>query len=236
MRMRSELRKRFIDSIEYLRKMDFFKDYSDLTSEEILEKIFEGEIDYEVHWFVETWPEEEQRKERGTRGRYLRESLEEREDYWMNASDFKVDEELSFFDVHRVFVEDTKAVIRKGMCEILLRKLARISRDVFNPRYIREEMLKWEEPPPALGKAYFSGGWIFRILFEFRGKEHLVEFYSDGKYLFMNPAIKMINELIKDTGYQYYHIPDFDYTVYGVFSEDEAVKLKRERGWKLYLP
>ncbi|MEM2783612.1 MAG: hypothetical protein QXF09_02165, partial [Nitrososphaerota archaeon] len=32
-------RKRFIDSIEFLRKMGFFKKYSNLTSEEIFEKI-----------------------------------------------------------------------------------------------------------------------------------------------------------------------------------------------------
>lgn len=34
----SELRKRFIDSVEYLKKMDFLEDYSILTAEEILEK------------------------------------------------------------------------------------------------------------------------------------------------------------------------------------------------------
>ncbi|MBO3810213.1 MAG: hypothetical protein FGF50_11570 [Candidatus Brockarchaeota archaeon] len=231
MRMRPELRKRFIDSLDYLRKMDFFKDYSDLTSEEILERIFSGEISYETQWFVETWPKKEREKE-GAYGW----SPEEHEDYWMKASVFEVDEEVTFFDVKRVFVEAPKAVIEKGMCRILLKKLARISRDVFNPRYIREEMVEWDEkPPPALGEACFTEGWIFRILFEFRGKEHLVEFYSDGKYLFMNPAVKMINELIKDTGYQYYAIHN-EYIVYGVFSEDEAEKLKRERGWKLSLP
>ncbi|MGC8831671.1 MAG: hypothetical protein ACP5PQ_03730 [Thermoproteota archaeon] len=47
------LRKRLIDSMEYLRKMDFFKDYSNLTSEEILEMIFNGEIDYSTQWFLE---------------------------------------------------------------------------------------------------------------------------------------------------------------------------------------
>jgi hypothetical protein len=38
--MKPELRKRLIDSIEFLRKMGFFQDYSSLHSEEILEKIF----------------------------------------------------------------------------------------------------------------------------------------------------------------------------------------------------
>ncbi len=235
--MNPELRKRFVNSIEYLRRMDFFKGYSDLTSDEILDKIFNGETDYDVDWFVETWP----KKERGARGRYLRESLEEHEDYWMKASDFDVDKKLSFFDVKRVFVEDVEVVIEKDMCEILLRKLARISRGVFNPRYIGEEMLEWdEEPPPALkaalGKWCSYAGWIFKVFFEFRGKEHLMEFYSNRDYLYMDPAIKKINELIKDAGYQYYAISDLDYTVYAVFSEGEAEKLEKERGWKLYLP
>ncbi len=34
-----KLRKRLVDSIEYLRKMGFFQNYSDLSSEEILKKI-----------------------------------------------------------------------------------------------------------------------------------------------------------------------------------------------------
>lgn len=37
-----ELRKRFVDSIEHIRKMDFFKDHSNLSSVKILEKIFGG--------------------------------------------------------------------------------------------------------------------------------------------------------------------------------------------------
>jgi hypothetical protein len=51
--MNPVLRKRLIDSIEYLRKMDFFKDYSSLSSEEILDKIFSGEICYEDAWWVD---------------------------------------------------------------------------------------------------------------------------------------------------------------------------------------
>ncbi|MBO3753879.1 MAG: hypothetical protein FGF53_03255 [Candidatus Brockarchaeota archaeon] len=48
-----ELKKRFVDSIEYLRKMDFFKDYSSLTSVEIFNKILNGEMDYGFWW--EEW-------------------------------------------------------------------------------------------------------------------------------------------------------------------------------------
>ncbi len=47
------LERRFVSSIEYLRRMNFFKEYFDLTSEEIFEKILNGEIDYETKWFAE---------------------------------------------------------------------------------------------------------------------------------------------------------------------------------------
>lgn len=55
--IRPELRKRFVDSIECLRKMDFFQDYSGLSSEEILNKIFSGEINYKFYW-LKWWREE----------------------------------------------------------------------------------------------------------------------------------------------------------------------------------
>ncbi|MEM2088863.1 MAG: hypothetical protein QXF52_09390 [Thermoproteota archaeon] len=242
--MNPELRKRFVGSIEYLRKMDFFKDYSNLSSEEILERIFRGEIDYGVDWFVEEWPEEKWRKER-THGQILKEWIEkskEHEEYWMKASDFKVDLEMASFDIKRIFIEDPEAVIREGICKMLLKKLSRISRGVFNPRYIKEEILEWdEEPPPALKEEFGDqysryGGFVFKVYFEFREREHLVEFYSIRDYLHMNPAMKRINELIKDTGYQYYRLhDDIEDITFVVFSNDEVEKLK-ERGWRLSLP
>ncbi|MBO3842592.1 MAG: hypothetical protein FGF48_09310 [Candidatus Brockarchaeota archaeon] len=233
-----------MDSIECLRRMNFFQDYSHLSSEEIFDKILNGEIDYGTQWFTEEWSEEEWREKReegGTHGQILKKLLEEDEEQWMKDSVSEIDFWSIPFDVKRVFVEDSEALIRKGMCEILLSKLARVSRGVFNPRYIKDEMFKWDrKPPPALkaasrGELWFSSGWIFRISFEFRGKENLVEFYSAGKYLYMNPLIERINELIKDTGYQYYALHDED-IILVVLREDEVKKLKGERGWKLYLP
>jgi len=47
--MNPEVKKRLVGSMEYLRRVGFFQDYSNLTSEEILEKIFNGEIDYSGH-------------------------------------------------------------------------------------------------------------------------------------------------------------------------------------------
>lgn len=46
--------------------------------------------------------------------------------------------------------------------------------------------------------------------------------------------MRKINELIEDTGYQYYEILDGDQTVFVVVLTEEAEKLSRERGWKIW--
>lgn len=61
-----KIRKRFIDSIEYLREMGFFKRYSRLSSDESLERILERKIDYYYWW--EEWDREKKRLRR--RGRH----------------------------------------------------------------------------------------------------------------------------------------------------------------------
>ncbi len=45
-----ELKKRFVDSIEYFRKMDSFQKYSRLSSEEILDRILRGWMEYKYWW------------------------------------------------------------------------------------------------------------------------------------------------------------------------------------------
>ncbi|MEM2049657.1 MAG: hypothetical protein QXU11_04175 [Thermoproteota archaeon] len=246
------LEKRFVNSIEYLRKMDFFKDYSNLSSKEIFERILNGEMDYETKWFAEKWSEEERKWERKllkkmlgaeTHGQFLKESLESSTEYWMKASEYEVDFEIARFDIYRVFLEDPETVIKDGICEAIVKKLARVSRGFFSPTDIKGEILDWrDEPPPEL-KQELKGlispqGYIFKVNFKFRGKEYVAEFYSNADYLYMDLFVRKVNELIKDTGYQYYwprylHI---EYLVYMVFSEDEARKLKKERNWKLSLP
>lgn len=108
--MNPELMKRFIDSIDYLRGTGFFQDYPNLSSEEILKKIFAGDIDYSILWVDEEKSEEEfrdkvkeRRREGDTWGQRLDESLKKHEDYWMKTSDFQVDLELAFFDRKRIF-------------------------------------------------------------------------------------------------------------------------------------
>lgn len=237
-----KLRKRFIDSIDYLRNMDFFKNYSDLTSEEILDKIFSGEITYEVKWFIEEWPEEKRRKKREsgeTWGQLLKKSLEEREEYWMKASDFEVDLELVSFDTKRVFTEDAETIVREGMGISLLKKLARISRGLFNPIDAREEWSEWRGEPPPEVKEYFYRSYRnwskCSVFFKFRDEEHVADFYCGDDWLLVELAVKKINKLIRDTGYQYYRLRNSDDIVYTVLSGNEAEKL-RGRGWKLSLP
>lgn len=224
--------------------MNFFRDYSNLSSEEILEKIFAGEIEYSTRWSEEESEEKfleevRERRERGkTHGQRLKESLEEREEYWMKeAKDFRVDLRMAFFDTRRVFVEDAETDVLEGMGIALMKKLTRISRGVLNPTDVQEEWSKWRGYPPPEVKEYFYRNYRYwnrcSVFFEFRDEKHAIDFYCGGDWLLADPAIKKINELIKDTGYQYYE-PREEYIVYIVFSENEAEKLKRDRGWEFF--
>ncbi len=170
----------------------------------------------------------------------MKKSLEEREEYWMKVSDSRVDLRMTHFDVKRVFAEDAETIVMEGMGIKLMEKLARISRGLFNPIDIREKWREWKgrlppETTPQV-KEYFDrdhGLWSKRsVSFKFKNEEHAVDFYCEGDYLLIDLAVKKINELIKDTGYQYYWLHDTGYIAYIVLSEDEAEKL-RERCWKL---
>ncbi len=76
----------------------------------------------------------------------------------MKKSDFGVDLELSFFDRRRIFAEDVETMIYEGMVVVLLKKLARISRGVFQPTNMREK--KWVQ---WHGKAPQDDGIHFKI-------------------------------------------------------------------------
>ncbi len=227
--MKTELKKRLINSIDFLRETGFFKDRSNLSSEEILEKIFNGEIDFSVLWYLDG--EEGMRKRREWRikssGTILKEHVVEYEEEYMKKSDAEIDCELAPFDTKRFFIESSEIEAVKGMGIALIKKLARISRGIFNPTDVREEW-NW--------RYNVRGDVRCRVFFKFREKEHYVDFTSYGQALVMEPAVWKINELIKDTRYQYYSvfIPDL-WINYVVLTEEEAEKLK-ERGWKLSLP
>ena len=104
--MEPELRKRLVDSIDYLRKMGFFEDYSNLSSEEILEKIFSGEINYSSLWYLE-WGIR-------PRGAFLRKYAAEQREEYMKKSDAEIDYKLAPFDIKRIFIESSEIEARDG--------------------------------------------------------------------------------------------------------------------------
>jgi len=230
-----EIRKRLMNSMDFLRKTGFFEDYSNLSSWEILEKIFSGEIDYTIGWEDRLWDEPQ--------SAFLKEAIEKNEGGWVNKIE-KIDYNLVFFDNKRFIVQDWKIVPEEGMGVGLLKKLARISRGVFNPTDIREEFSEWnrekgDDKLPLLVRKRLpdlkNWGTYVKVFFKFRGKEFLGEFYTNWKYLDTDPLVEKINELIRDTGYQYYTIAAEEDINYFVASQQEVEELKK-RGWDVRLP
>lgn len=213
--MNSRLRKRFIDSIEYLRGMNFFNDYSDLSSEEIFERILRGEIGYQFSWW-----EEDKDKDLHP-GLHLFLDIRERWKSWMKASDFEIDRKLVCFDTKRVVVEDVETEVSDKMGIAILNRLARISRGIFQPMNISS---KWIVEP--------GDEWsIQEVSFDFKGERHNVEIVLRYDYI-IDMGIHELNELIEDTGYQYYHIEHGDLIMVVVLTKGEAEKLEKERGWR----
>lgn len=80
---------------------------------------------------------------------------------------------LAFFDRKRTFVEKAEAIyITEGMGISLVKKLARISRGLFNPTDIRDEISTWEGRPRQPTREYlrnlFGEGFIIRAFFKGR--------------------------------------------------------------------
>lgn len=229
--MNPELRKRLIDSIDYLRKMDFFQDYSNLHSEKILKKIFGGEIEYSDSWWDEEKKEKnkdeylETMKRRGIKphGVYLKESIREDEKDWIKRSDAEIDRALIIFDTKRVIEEDVETMVDDEMGVAILKRLARISRGVFQPMNMSGE---WVISP----KYKWS---VQEVSFDFKDKKHSVRMVLKYDYI-MDMGLRELNEIIKDTGYQYYQVFDRPIIIV-VLKEEEAQKLKEERGWA-YIP
>ncbi|MBO3798979.1 MAG: hypothetical protein QXO47_03525 [Thermoproteota archaeon] len=240
--MDPRVKKRLLDSIEYLRKLDFFQDYLNLSAGKILERILNGDIDYEPQWFLEEIKEKKGeeyfKKYFRTKpyGEILKESLEKNEEEWMRASDFNVDFELASFDKKRILIENPETDPSKDMGIYLMRRLARISRGLLIPEDIREEWSEGRGKTPSDLKKYLYDDsceyWCrVSVSFKFEGKMCSVDFYCKDDYLILEPTVKKINELIRDTGYQYYWLPGDDFC-FVVLTQDEAEKLKREREWK----
>lgn len=237
-----ELRKRFVDSIEYLRKMDFFRDYPDLSSEEILEKIFGGEMNYEYWW--KECSERSRRKRRRSpdfynslraedlyglallredipRGVILRGSLEEYEDIWIKKGDAQIDYKMISFDTKRTVIEDPEtALLTENLGITMLKRLARISREVFQPTNINSRWMVTPEYKWA----------IQEVSFDFEGERYGIQIVLRDDYL-IDIGLKELNKILKDTRYQYYQIKYEDIIVV-MLTEEEAEKLRKERGWE----
>lgn len=214
-----KLRKRFVDSIDYLRKMDFFKDYSDLSSEEILERIFSGEINYPHSWWYEEPRVFSEKPEPILHGPSLLISIKDHQKYWMKASDFEIDRLLIPFDTKRVMKENAETSIDDNIGTALLKRLARISRGVFQPTNISSMWLT-----PKRSK------WLVQeVSFDFKGKRHSIEIVLQYDYI-EDMGLRELNELIEKTGYKYYQVEQ-DYIIVVVLTK-EAEKLEKERGWK----
>lgn len=187
------MRQCFIESIEYLRKLGFFEDYSNLTSEEIFEKIREGSI--------------------------LLSDL--KEEHWMKKSVFEIDSLMATYDRKRIWGRDAELGYRPSPEDEIrfLKEFVEISRGVFQPTNI-----KWKADNRGKG-----------IHFTFGGREHVVSFYYYKDFLDFKNLLSQLNKVIEDTGYRYYLIGgggQFAFVV--VLTPEEAEKLKKERGWRLY--
>ncbi|MEM3649048.1 MAG: hypothetical protein QW506_07805 [Thermoproteota archaeon] len=199
------VKERFVGSIEYLRKLGFFEDYANLTSEEIFKKISEMKT-------------------------FLK-NLDEEGHLWMGKSIFEIDRCIALFDNKRVWgVESEYYVTRPqpGVGLHFLNKLAGISRGVFQPIIIREECKTEKNAEGRPNSGYC------RVYFTFRGREEVVEFLWDWKngWDFL-PALQKLNQILKGTGYRYYRIYELGVYYFIVLRPWEVGKLKKERRWDL---
>ncbi|MEM3958519.1 MAG: hypothetical protein QXO47_10010 [Thermoproteota archaeon] len=188
-----DVKQRFIESIEYLRKLGFFEEYSNLTSEEIFEKLGEKSI--------------------------MLKNLKEED--WIKESTYEIDSLLATSDLKRVWGKDAELGYHPSPEDEMrfLRELAGISRGVFQPTNMRYEKDMWGR----------------RIRFIFRGKEYTFTFTYWGDFLDVEHIFSQLNKVMEGTGYRYYLMGgtgQFIFTV--VLTPEEAEKLRKERGWRLY--
>ncbi|MEM4228849.1 MAG: hypothetical protein QXZ66_03750 [Thermoproteota archaeon] len=66
--------------------------------------------------------------------------------------------------------------------------------------------------------------------FDFKGKRHSIQIVLQYDYL-EDIGLEELNEIIKDTGYQYYQVKHELITV-DMLTKEEAKKLKEESSWR----
>ena len=116
---------------------------------------------------------------------------------------------------------ETDVDIKMGVA--ILKRLARISRGVFQPTNIQPTNIgtRWIVSPEYKWS-------IQEISFSFRGKECNARIVLEYDYLH-DLGLSELNELVRDTGYQYYEVQDEFITI--VVLTEEAKKLEKERAW-----
>jgi hypothetical protein len=207
------VRERFINSIEYLRKLGFFEEYSNLTSEEIFEK-------------VKGW------------SRWV--SWDEKE--WEKDSDFNVDRYALAIDSKRslsLLIKWDDTFYPEKRCAETLEKLASFSRGAFQPTGIEyEEVKEWTDREKSWPEKYEVS-----VHFKFRGQRRTIKFPFSHEWLGIDEVLAQINHLIRDTEYQYYLYGDYyrglgggEFAEAYVLTKKEVRKLVKERGWELYHP
>lgn len=208
------VRERFINSIECLRELGFFEDYSGRSSEEIFERISEGDI--------------------------LLSDLDKKEEKWAKESDFEIDVLIASKDKKRVWWGfDYDELPNPGVGLKYLNGLASISRGVFQPKNAREEYKLYKDEY-GLDVGYCKVYFIFeKKVFTLRGEkimeeEKMLEFpWSEVHRWEFRHAMNELNRLIEHTGYQYYQILCPDMYLFVVLKPWEARKLDGEREWEL---
>ena len=205
------VKERFISSIEYLRKLGFFEEYSNLTSEEIFEK-------------VKGWSRWVSWDEKG----------------WEKDSDFNVDTFALAIDSKRclfLLVEWDDTFYPEKRCMETLEKLASISKGVFQPTDIEyEEVKEWTDREKSWPEKY-----EVKVHFKFGNQRKTIMFPFSREWLWIDDVLAQINRLIRDTGYQYYSYGDYykgSGSLVEIFflTKKEVEKLTSERGWELYHP
>lgn len=134
----------------------------------------------------------------------------------MGKSVFEIDSYLIISDKKRVWTGFEFSHIPSSVENIEnLRRLAEVSRGVFQPLRIEREH-----------------GQRRKISFVFNSKKHVVEFSSTNHlYLDTKHVLSQINKIIENTGYQYYELACSDQIVV-VLTRGEKEKLESERCWK----
>ncbi|MEM2921089.1 MAG: hypothetical protein QXF26_02090 [Candidatus Bathyarchaeia archaeon] len=208
------VRERFIESVKYLRKLGFFEEYSNLSSEEIFEKVKER-----ASWVI-PWKEEE----------------------WKKKNDFNFDTLALTVDSRRnllLLVEWDDTFYPEQRCWETLERLSSISRGIFQPTDIEYEEIKgWTNRE----KEKWPEKYEVMVHFTFKSRRRTIKFPFSHEWLGVDEVLAQINRLIRDTGYQYYSYGGYykgnggSFVGVIVLTKREVRKLTTERGWVLYHP